>query len=170
MLISFAAKGVFLTGLKGSIDNCLFSNINGPVLDINGAVSISDSIFDDNNCQTFSCVSIRVFNSNGDWYTRNVTGNTFSNNRGSQIVLFEQIYGEFAQFWDNSMFNNTLTNPNNNAPLAINGNLTVSYNRFDNKEAQYEVNILTPDGNPDIDLTKNWWGSTEESFVKQVIT
>jgi hypothetical protein len=158
--------------IKASITSCTFKNTFGTILDIFGTISISDSLFEDNNCQ-YNCISFQIYSWGNDWLTRNVTNNTFLRNTGSSIIVYHDINGEFAQFWSNSMYNNTLVDPTNNAPLSIyglNGKLSVRYNRFENADTYHDVNILTPVGNPNVDLTRNWWGSTDESFVKQVNT
>jgi hypothetical protein len=156
--------------MKGTITSCTFKNTYGPLLEIYGSISISDSLFEDNNCQSSDCISFRIYSWGNDWLTRNVTNNTFLRNRGTRILAYHDINGEYAQFWNNSVYNNTLVNPTNNAPLAIiNGKLSVRYNRFENADTPYDVNILLSASNPNVDLTRNWWGSTDESLVRQVI-
>jgi hypothetical protein len=149
------------------IKGCTFRNMKNRVLEVSGATSLQDSLIEDNICQS-SCVYFQVWQSYAGWETRNVTGNTFLRNKGNYIVEYYNIYGTTAQFSNNTLFDNQVNTLPLQTPLIFNGRLSGKYNRFNNPATVYDVRTQTAVGQPNIEFTHCWWGSSDEAYVKQV--
>lgn len=168
--VAWLGYGLHLFGVKGVVDTSIFRNNNGHLLYMLGSVLVWDCTFEDNDCEIYQCIYVGVYSWSIEWSTGNITGNAFLRNNGPQLIDYANIVGDYSQFWNNTVYNNTLNNPINNGLLAINGKLIVRYNRFDNPDTFHDVNVITPVGNPNIDLSRNWWSTTDEAYVKLVIT
>jgi hypothetical protein len=153
---------------RSTITGCTFRRMQYRVLDIYGAVSLQDSLIEDNICSV-SCIYFRYYSTSSGWETRNVTGNTFLRNKGNYIVEFESIFGTNAQFSSNTMFDNQVNTLPLQTPLVFNGRLGGKYNRFNNPATVYDVRTLTAVGQANLEFTHCWWGSSDEAYVKQVL-
>jgi hypothetical protein len=104
---------------RGQIKDNRFENNLGHQVFINGAVSVENNQFLQNDCGNLQCLYIQYWTTGAGWETRNVTRNLFEDNFGSQIVEYGSIYGNIASFMDNSLLRNQVQIPSSQVALKV---------------------------------------------------
>jgi hypothetical protein len=121
----------------GSSNGCIFRNHYGQVANMNGGLHFTNAIFEDNNCQTSSCVYYVAYSNHE---TGNIIGSQFIRNRGARIIDYNSVIGT-TLFSNNTMINNTINSPSTEVALSLNNRIVVNYNIFDNPDIIMLVTI-----------------------------
>jgi hypothetical protein len=124
-----------------------------------------DSLIENNNCGTVSCLYFQYWLANPGWESRSILRNHFVGNRGTHIIEMGSIFGTLARFSNNTMTNNSVNTPASGGALTFNGMLQGYYNLFNNPEITYDVRVMTATNQPDQNFTLNYWGSADEAHV-----
>jgi hypothetical protein len=135
------------------------------VLHIHGTSSLLESLVENNNCGTVSCIYSEIYTSSSGWETRSIVGNHFVGNRGSHIVEIASTYGTLARFSNNTMTNNSVNTPSTGGAFTYNGMWQGNYNIFNNPQISYDLRVMTPTAMPDQNFTLNYWGTADEAIV-----
>jgi hypothetical protein len=147
---------------QGTATRCVFRTISTQVAYTNGGLHFTDCLFEDNNCPSAACVYYTTYS---NYITGNVISSEFYRNRGTHIVQYNSIIGTDPNFSNNTMYNNTVTNPSTGSPLTFNGILGGHYNYFNNPACNFELRILTANNQPAQNFSLNYWGSSDEATV-----
>ncbi|XP_057327444.1 protein bark beetle isoform X2 [Microplitis mediator] len=140
-------------------------------------LNITRNIFDNNNCK-YGLISIR-----GMEKKMKIDHNRIENNNCNYMVEFKidsqsEILGEIpANFYYNSIkYNNNNNNNKKNLPSYVVGfdgiqKVKINRNLFGDNNIDYELlaGIKTAKINNKIDVSENWWGTTNDTKIKSMI-
>lgn len=166
-----------------NLGRCVFREETPAFLPAHVPISITDNLFNENNCENNSVIEVLHLDENAT-----LVNNIFTRNRGENVVFLQvthgidtAIQGGKIAFNNNTLSNNFayisshLSPADDSCALVLSGiykESGIRFNKFNNPSFTRELCVRFPatSWSDVVDVTHNWWGTVIGSEVRDRIS
>lgn len=166
-----------------NLGRCVFREETPAFLPAHVPISITDNLFNENNCENNSVIEVLHLDENAT-----LVNNIFTRNRGENVVFLQvthgidtAIQGGKIAFNNNTLSNNFayisshLSPADDSCALVLSGiykESGIRFNKFNNPSFTRELCVRFPatSWSDVVDVTHNWWGTVVGSEVRDRIS